>query len=93
MAKTAPTVHLNGTSGEDLFKQYAGAAAAVRQALDAVSQASPHGRDYYTQQKKDAYIEARYEHEVRLTKLQDILEELEDLAQEVRDQIDARGGR
>lgn len=44
---TIPTVHLNGTDGDDLFKQWADAALAVRRALDELP--NPHGRDYYPQ--------------------------------------------
>jgi hypothetical protein len=42
-----PTVHLNGTSGEDLLDQYGSAVEAVREAIDAVCDTGPNARDYY----------------------------------------------
>lgn len=42
---TIPTVHLNGSDGEVLFREWANAALAVRRALDELP--NPHGRDYY----------------------------------------------
>lgn len=42
-----PTVHMNGTSPEDLLEQLVRAHQAVAGALEALDAASPNGRDYY----------------------------------------------
>jgi len=46
---TVPTVHLNGTSREELLRQLQDAWQAVFQARDALAKASPNARDYYPQ--------------------------------------------
>jgi hypothetical protein len=84
MAKTAdltkPTIHLNGTSAEALRNQYAAAHTAVEQAITALSEAAPHGRDYYVR-GGSAYAQAAMEHSYRmnaLTRVRDELLELHD---------------
>ena len=67
MAK--PALHMNGTSQADLFNQYLNAVLAIEAAIDAVGQAAPHGRDYYTQTPED-WQEAREEHEGTLIDLE-----------------------
>ena len=50
MAKiTLPTVHLNGTSAEELLGQVTQAAKKIHEAMAALANASPNGRDYYPQ--------------------------------------------
>lgn len=44
-----PTVHLNGTSKGELLDQAHRAARAVANAITAVMQAAPNGRDFYVQ--------------------------------------------
>ena len=70
-----PTIHSNGTSleglREDLFKAHT----KIVDALNALCQAAPHGRDYYTQ-GPDAYNAARREHESRLARLRSVRDEL-----------------
>ena len=44
-----PTIHLNGTSGRNLFAQVREARNAVGTALEVHAAAAPHGRDYYPQ--------------------------------------------
>lgn len=44
-----PTLHLNGTSRTELIKQLTDAGHALALAIDALGNASPHGRDYYPQ--------------------------------------------
>lgn len=41
-----PTVHMNGTSAAELFKQLTDARSAIRIASDKVAAAWPNGRDY-----------------------------------------------
>ena len=44
-----PTIHLNGTSREELERQCENAGQALRDALTALIQMAPNQRDYYTQ--------------------------------------------
>jgi len=76
-----PTVHLNGTSKDELLRQIHDAHVAVQAALDALAKARPHGRDYYVQAVEpgayDAYTLARNESQVREAKLSEVLDELQ----------------
>lgn len=74
-----PTVHLNGTRGADLVSQHRDASDAVREAMELLAAAAPHGRDYYVQ-GPDAYIKARAEHDARMGALRKVYEELRGLA-------------
>jgi len=49
MSMTLPTIHMNGTSEEALLGQLTDVSGHLRAALDAMSQATPNGRDYYPQ--------------------------------------------
>lgn len=44
-----PTIHLNGTSAEELIDQLSCAWLALDDAIKAMRGAAPHGRDYYVQ--------------------------------------------
>ncbi len=44
-----PTVHLNGTSKDELVNGLRAITAGLDEALRAIQDAWPHGRDYYTQ--------------------------------------------
>jgi len=52
-----PTVHLNGTSGQDLLEQQQAILDALRAVREAMMAATPNGRDYYPQ-GEDAIGEA-----------------------------------
>ncbi len=84
-----PTVHLNGTAGEDLLDQYGSAIEAVREAIDAVCDTGPNARDYYVQ-GPDAGLAAQREHKARVAALKRVRDELTAIAEGVQDQIDAR---
>ena len=73
-----PTIHINGTSGNVLSEQYATAARAVNEAINALGEAAPNGRDYYPQ-GPGAITEATAEHKARLTKLRTVHAELLEL--------------
>jgi hypothetical protein len=77
---TVPTVHLNGTGREGLRRQYQAAYLALAPAIEALRQATPHGRDYYPQDggqiNGPAYQAARAEHVERLHRLEAVQEEL-----------------
>lgn len=79
---TFPTVHLNGTSAQDLLEGYERAHEALREAMEALAQAAPNGRDYYVQQP-GAFESAIAEHQSRMTRLRDVSLELEALAEHV----------
>lgn len=73
-----PTIHMNGTSAEELVNLYRDAVLAIDKAKEALARAAPHGRDYYPQ--GDTVIhEAMGEHFIRRQKLADVQHELEEL--------------
>jgi hypothetical protein len=65
---TVPTVHLNGTSFNDLRDGYADAYRAIDKAMDALAKAELNGRDFYVQ-GPDAYSQARAERDAAYSKL------------------------
>lgn len=80
-----PVVHTNGTGQEDLMRQYREAYRAVQDALKALAQASPHGRDYYVQED-GALDQAFREHNMRCEKLRSVSDELLEIALHIQDQ-------
>ena len=78
-----PTVHLNGTSLEDLLAQAREAQEAMRAAVAAVAAAMPHGRDYYLQ-GPDAGAQARAEHERRLEAARAVEKDMAELVRHLR---------
>lgn len=87
-----PTVHLNGTSGKQLLKQNLDAIRAVDAAQNALAEAAPHRRDYYTQDG-DGLLQAQVEHRRRMRKLEEIKSELWEIAKDIQDQNDKRERR
>ena len=83
-ALTVPSVHLNGTSREELLRQVQNAGQAVWQARDALAKASPNARDYYPQGEQ-AYPAARAEHDRRARVLLGVEGELSQLAEALAD--------
>lgn len=80
-----PTIHLNGTSREHLSGQARRAAQAVIDAIDAICDAAPNGRDYYVQ--GDAAFEAaRREHLARIERLESVKAELVALWEAIEEQ-------
>ena len=73
-----PTIHLNGTSAEMLARDYGDARYAADLAYEKLKRTAPNGRDYYTQ-GANAMDRAEKEHRARLTKLQEVFDELETL--------------
>ncbi len=74
-----PRVHMNGTSAASLFAQYETALNAVTAAIEAHQKIECHGRDYYVISSEAASIAYR-EHRERFAKLEQVRQELEDLA-------------
>jgi len=75
---TKPTVHLNGTSKEQLLADYGAAVTKLRTAIDAVANAWPHPRDYYTQGGNTIDL-AIHQHQDRLKRLRSVLAELDEI--------------
>ena len=77
-----PTIHLNGTSRQELLDGYVVALSAVCDALIAVGKSYPNGRDYYVQ-GPDATHKAMEEHRSRLERLKSVRDELNTIAEEI----------
>jgi len=84
-----PQVNLNGTLGAILLRQYLDAADALRAAERRLDEAAPHGRDYQTLDD-GAFRRAQDEHLDRKRRLESIIQELLDIAQEIARQNDER---
>lgn len=81
-----PTVHLNGTSRDELLDNLRKAWRAVHDAGEAVRKTCPHDRDYYTQSDPDAGKIARAQHIERMRKLDGIKDELKAIAIAIQEQ-------
>lgn len=82
-----PTVHLNGTSKQELLLQLREAYRAVNKAKEALRATVPHLRDYYVQDSTDqVYERAREQHNSRHDMLNTVMEQLEAIASAVQDQ-------
>ena len=85
-----PLIHLNGSHGPTMAKDYADAAMAVRLAADAVAKTAPHSRDYYPlSDGKEVYRMAAKEHAARIARMRDIAVDLETLALHCRGRMTA----
>lgn len=87
-----PTIHMNGTPPEQLVEQLLKAYRAVDDAMSALAEAAPNGRDYYPQ-GPDAVQEATEEHWSRIKKLRSVYADLEEMVISVQDEIDERAAR
>jgi hypothetical protein len=84
-----PTVHVNGTDAQTLFDNYYNALRKVKDAIKALNECAPNGRDYYLQRHMpenlgDPIGEAIDEHRQRLVALGNIERELQALAEHVQ---------
>lgn len=79
-----PTIHLNGTSKQDLLADMLKAYHAIQHAKAALGQASPNGRDYYPQ-GNGALLIAQDEHRDRIDRLTSVADEIEALAMAIQD--------
>jgi len=73
-----PVIHINGTGRESLAQRVLAAREALRNALDALNEAAPNGRDYYPL-GECAFRQAAREHHARIGKLVSVADELEEL--------------
>lgn len=74
-----PTIHMNGTSPQDLLEGYSDAMEKVSDAVCALKNVAPNGRDYYPQGDA-ALSQAIREHNERVKAVELVLQELTDLA-------------
>jgi hypothetical protein len=81
-AVAVPTVHLIGTSGQDLLDQFTAAVEALRIAHRSLAEATPNGRDYYPQGASATQL-VMDQHERRCQDLHRILAELEEMRNHV----------
>ena len=85
MAKIAiPTIHMNGTSRNDLMEAMSNAAYAIEKAEEAMGKVCPNGRDYYPQ-GPDAIQEALRQHHNRLHHLHAVRTELMEILEAIAD--------
>jgi len=79
-----PTIHLNGTSKEQLFAEVCGAAGAIRGAISACSVAAPNARDYYVA-GPGAFEAARTQHAEAIANLVSALMYFQAVAEHIAD--------
>lgn len=88
----APVANINGTSRDELVRNYVSAKVALQAAIDAVRLTSPHGRDFQTcAEPYKAHRIAREQHIGRLALLESITEEMDALAHMVIDGVAVTG--
>jgi len=83
---TFPTVHLNGTAGADLQREYHAAYKAIDAAMDALGAATLNGRDFYVQGPA-AYSQARAERDAAFDKLRQAQAYVEEMLGGICDQL------
>jgi hypothetical protein len=84
---TIPSIHLNGTSANELCKEIRNAVDALAEARKQLAGMTVHGRDHYVKADKESYSKARAEHEARFVALDKITDELTAIYLGIRDQI------
>jgi hypothetical protein len=73
-----PTIHLNGSSRKSFEREYEAASEALSKALEALSEMTPNGRDYYVQ-SNTALTEAVTQHRARMAKIVEVKAEVDAL--------------
>lgn len=89
---TKPTIHMNGTSPDDLLEQYRNAMDAIQAAGEMLAQCGPNGRDYYPQ-SPEALTSAIDEHRSRRERIEAVFEEVQELAMHCMDAVEERAAR
>jgi hypothetical protein len=74
----APLIHLNGSGRQRLIEQLTDVHEAATALLEALSRATPHGRDYYPLGDA-AFRRAQAEHRARVQQVTDILKDTGDI--------------
>lgn len=86
-----PTIHMNGTSANELLDQLQTADMKLREAYEALCQSAPHSRDYYVQKGyPKSYETAREAHFSRLQAVDGVRKQLHELANAIQDQRHSR---
>lgn len=85
-----PTVHINGTSGLELFDQVVDVSRAVENAIDKMRDAWPNARDYYVQGGA-AWGGCMNEWTTRMGKLVEVKEELDEILEGISGQLEKQG--
>ncbi len=83
----APTVHLNGTTKDDLLDAIEDAFHAVSEALDKMRKTCPNGRDYQTRGALPFEV-ALAQHQHRLLRVASVMDELEAIATAIHEGVD-----
>jgi hypothetical protein len=87
-----PTIHLNGSAGDDLLSQTIDAMLALSDACKALQAAGPNSRDYYVQPgQQQRFAQAQQQHEDRIRKLMDVQADLVAIAESIHAQMTERG--
>ncbi len=86
---SVPTVHMNGTSKNELISQLETAVSAIRVAVTALENAAPNGRDYYPQ-GDGAIGVAMQRHQDQCQRFGGVVDELNDTWGAILDQWDNR---
>lgn len=84
-----PTIHLNGSNPDTLINEWGAAYLAIGEAITALAQCAPDGRDYYPL-GDGAYQIAKAEHRARLTALHAMRDDLQALCDATFDAKSAR---
>ena len=74
-----PHIHRNGTSPDELLRQFTDVASALREALEKIQAAAPNGRDYYPM-GNDAFGQAAKQHVRQREAVEGVLREFELMA-------------
>jgi len=92
---TPPTIHLNGSSAATLSHDWGEVKLALHDARKKLTSLGPHMRDFYVQTAlidgeivecgADNHRQAQTEHRSRMDRIQDIIDELEELQCHVLD--------
>lgn len=78
MVTIKPTIHLNGDRAETLVDQYLDVRTKLGEALDALYQSGPNGRNFYVQ-GDEAFTTARKEHDARTEAVRGVIADIDAL--------------
>jgi len=81
-----PLVHLNGTSGNDLYAELYESLQAIDAAIDALRRGAPNARDYYPL-GSSIFEKAKAGHFYRIERLTDVRAELQVILEGLADQL------
>lgn len=85
---SGPLVHLNGTSVEELEKQFRACVSTLNEAMNALYLAAPNARDYYPL-GSGAFDAARKRHDARIVVVAGVQKECMAILEDLMDQDEA----